>query len=154
MDYWKKRKLKILIIIAVVAVVVFLAVREMTRVHAHSVTIKYVESMEDYRSSQGYTWGVASSDPVIVKEWVKLMEEIKRKGDVVKSGGLDRPFPCYIVEFRFKKGAWTAMMQVTENRVGYARQLIGDNVYAFDEGVSYFRRVGEMVENTEAFHTN
>ncbi len=151
MDYWQKRKLRNWIIIGVMVLVAVLGIRELLQIHAHSVTIKYVEDMEDYQGRMGYTWAVSSSDQDIVQEWVDLMGEIKRKGDKVDPAVLDQPFPCYIVEFRFKKGAWVAMMQVTENRVGYARQFIGDNVFAFDEGDSFFTRVGEMVEETEAF---
>ena len=150
MDYWQKRKLRNWIIIGVLVFAAVLGIRELLRVHAHSVTIKYVEDIGAYQSSKGYTWAVSSSDQDIVKEWVDLMEEIKRKGDKVDPAVLDQPFPCYIVEFRFKKGAWVAMMQVTENRVGYARQFIGDAVFAFDEGDSVFQRVGELIEKTEA----
>ena len=149
MDYWQKRKLRNWIIIGVLILAAILGIREMLKVHAHSVTVKYIENMEAYRSNQGYTWAVASSDQKVVAEWVKMMEEIKRKGDKVEPAVLDQPFPCYLVEFRFKKGAWIAMMQVTEKQVGYARQFIGDHVFAFDEGESFFQRVGELIEKTE-----
>lgn len=150
MDYWKKRKLIKIIFITVLVIAAIVGVRELTQVRAHSVTIKYVENMEDYQGRQGYSWAVSSSDQDVVAEWVKLMEEIKRKGDKMESASLDQPFPCYIVEFRFKKGAWIAMMQVTQNRVGYARQFIGDDVFAFGEEDAFFERTGELMKKTEA----
>ena len=146
MDYWQKRKLKKWIIFGVLVFAAILCIRELLQVHAYAVTIKYVEDAETYRSSRGYTWAVSSRDQEDIREWADLMQEIRWKGDKMDSGTLDRPFPCYMVEFRIKKGAWVAMMQVTENRVGCAYQLLGGDVFDFGSDSSFYERVGKMTK--------
>lgn len=155
MDYWKKRKLRNIIIIAVLVLAALWGVRMLLRPHARMVTVKYVEdeaTLHSVRNSGGYTRAVSTDDKEMIEEWIDFMVEIE-KGDEPESAYLDNPFPCYIIEYRMKKNTWIAMLQVTENRAARTYQILGSEMFELDADKDFFQRAGELMEKTEALRS-
>ena len=153
MDYWKKRKLRNRIIIAILVIAAVFGIRELLRPDAQLVTIKYVEDLETFQKAStvgGYTSAVSTRDKELIEEWIDLLLQVEKQGEKLKSGGLDQPFPCYIVEYRMVTSFWTAMMQVTQNRVGRAYQLLGDDVVDFGSDAVSYCQTAELMAKTEA----
>lgn len=152
MDYWQRRKLVKLVVIAVLVIGAIWGIRELLRPHASLVTIKYVEDLETFQRSPkmgGYTRAVSTEDKQMVQEWIRFLEEIGKCGES-EAGYLDQPFPCYIVEYRMGTSVWTAMLQVTENRAGRSYQFFGGEVLELDADKDFFGRAGELMAKTEA----
>lgn len=78
MDYWKKRKLRNIIIIAVLVLAALWGVRMLLRPHARMVTVKYVEdeaTLHSVRNSGGYTRAVSTDDKDFFQRAGELMEK-------------------------------------------------------------------------------
>ncbi len=152
MDYWQRRKLAKILIIAVLIIGAVWGVRELLRPHAKLVTVKYVEDLETFQSVRvagGYTKAVTTEDRKMVEQWIDFMLEVER-GKKAADEHLDQPFPCYIIEYRLGKNVWVAMLQVTENRAGRSYQFFGGDVFELDPAKDLFQRAGELMEQTEA----
>ncbi|MBR2895127.1 MAG: hypothetical protein IKC03_05640, partial [Oscillospiraceae bacterium] len=94
---------EMLLTIAIVLVIILVIVayfKEKVQVDADTVTIKYVEDSAAYRKP-GYTRIIASTDPKMVKDWLKLMNKSIPKREWTQFEALKKnSFPMYIVEFR------------------------------------------------------
>lgn len=153
MDYWQKRKLRNAVIIVALIIAAVFGIRELLRPDAQLVTVKYVEDLETFRSASvvgGYNRAVSTRDEELIEEWIDLLLAVEKQGDKMESGGVDQPFPCYIVEYRLGTTIWVAMMQITENRVGRAYQLLGDDVFDFGSDNSIYIQAGKLMDKMES----
>ena len=147
----KKIKWKKIAILAVVILVVALGISELFRLHAEIITVKFVADVETYQSKStgGYTSAIVSRDKKEVRDWIRLYEEIKRKGTKVETRLLSQAFPSYSMEFR--QGSLVVQkLIVTPERVGIFNWLTGSYVLEFEDGNPYYEIVGQRMREYES----
>ena len=143
---WKKT--------AIIAAVVLVAVWVLSgvfRLHADTVTVKYIADMETYqsKSSGGYTSAVASKEKKVVRDWINLYEEINRKGEKTETRTLSNAFPCYNVAFRLGTKVVRTLI-VTPERIGVFNWLTGSYVIEFEDGNPYYEIVAQRMAEQES----
>ena len=143
---WKK-----VAILAAVAVAVVLGISELFSLRADIVTVKYVESVEIYesKSTGGYTSAIASREKTEVKEWIRLFEEIIRKGEKKDTRVLSQAFPNYTVEFRQDSHVVQKLI-ITPDRVGVYNWVTGSYILEFEGGNPYYEIVGQRMAEYES----
>ena len=143
---WKKTA-----ILAVVVLAAGLLVSELFSLHADTITVKFIADTETYysKSTGGYTDAISSKEKKVVREWIRLFEEIIRHGEKSETRLLSQAFPNYSVEFR--QGSLVVQkLIVTPERVGVFNWLTGSYVLEFEDGNPYYEIVGQRM----AEHTN
>lgn len=147
---WKKTA-----IIAAIVLVVAWGISEIFSLHATTVTVKYIADMETYQSKSngGYTSAVASSEKNVVNDWIRLYEEIDRKGEKSDTRVLSNAFPCYNVAFRLDTKV-VQTLAVTPERVGVFNWITGSYVLEFEDGNPYYEIVAQRMAELENAQQN
>ena len=143
---WKKA--------AVSAALIFLAMlalSEIFRLHADTITVKYVADLQTYHSNStgGYTSAIVSKDRKVVRDWIRLYEEIARKGKKMETRLLSEAFPSYAMEFR-QGSIVVQKLIVTPERVGVFNWLTGSYVLEFEGGNPYYEILGQRMADHES----
>lgn len=143
---WKKTA-----ILAAVVLVVVWGLSELFSLHASIVTVKYVADMETYQSNPngGYTSAISSDNKKVVREWIRLYEEIVREGEKTENRMLSDAFPSYNIAFRLNKRIVQTLV-VTPERVGVFNFLTGSYVLEFEDGNPYYEIVGQRMAEHES----
>ena len=143
---WKKAA-----ILAAAVLVVVWGASELFRLHASIVTVKFVADMETYQSKSngGYTSAISSDDKKVVREWIRLYEEIIREGEKTEKRMLSEAFPSYNIVFRLNNRVVQTLI-VTPERIGVFNFLTGSYVLEFEDGNPYYEIVGQRMAEHES----
>lgn len=143
---WKKTA-----IIAAVMLVVAWGLSEVFSLHASIVTVKYVANMETYQSDPngGYTSAISTKDKKEIRMWIRLYEEIARKGEKTECRTLTNAFPSYNIAFRLNNRIVQTLI-ITPERVGVFNFLSGSYVLEFENGNPYYDVVAQRVAEHES----
>lgn len=147
----KKINLKKFAILAALALIAVWGISELFSLHADTVTVKYVADMETYQSKSngGYTSAISATNKKEVRDWIRLFEEIARKGEKSETRAISEAFPSYNIVFRTNNRVVQTLI-VTPERVGVFNWLSGSYVLEFRDGNPYYEIVGQRMAEHES----